>query len=85
MYRSTSRKDRSKEGNTAIITSPTPHTAIPSFEGTSKSVVTLGDDEELVDFEPTLFREGMDINMVYYLPAESHGFPLAVEEGDDDE
>jgi hypothetical protein len=34
------------------------------------SVFTLGDDEEMVDFEPTPNKEGMDINMVYYLPAE---------------
>jgi hypothetical protein len=51
----------------AIPTSPKTPTVSPSSQ---TSVFTLGDDEEMVDFEPTPSREGMDINMVYYLPAE---------------
>jgi hypothetical protein len=29
-------------------------------------------DEEMVDFENTPVREGIDMNMVYYLPVDFH-------------
>jgi hypothetical protein len=56
-----------QEVSEAIPTSSMSPTTSPSSQ---TSVFTLGDDEEMVDFEPTPNKEGMDINMVYYLPAE---------------
>jgi hypothetical protein len=55
------------EVSEAISTLPMSPTTSPSSQ---TSIFTLGDDEEMVDFEPTPSTEGMDINMVYYLPAE---------------
>ena len=42
-------------------------------------IYTLGDEDEMVDYDSTPVREGMDINMVYYLPAE---FRAIGEEGE---
>jgi hypothetical protein len=33
-------------------------------------VDTLEEEDDMLDYEPTPVHEGMDINMVYYLPAE---------------
>jgi hypothetical protein len=56
-----------QEVSEAIPTSPRSSIVSPSSQ---TLVFNLGDDEEMVDFEPTPSREGMDINMVYYLPTE---------------
>ena len=39
----------------------------------------MGDEDEMVDYESRPVREGMDINMVHYLPAE---FRAIGEEGE---
>ncbi|KAK1668451.1 hypothetical protein QYE76_056610 [Lolium multiflorum] len=51
-------------------------TPLPTTPG---SVPISEDDEELVDFENSPAREGMDMNMVYYLPSE---FRAVDEEGE---
>src|ERR1041385_301133 len=50
-----------------------------STEETLSPVYTLGDEDDMEDYEFAPAREGMDINMVYYLPAEFHAVD---EEGD---
>jgi hypothetical protein len=62
----------------AITSSVTPITSL-SLGQISESVDTLEEGDEMVDYEPTPVHEGMDINMVYYLPAE---FRAIDEEGE---
>src|SRR3954463_12951146 len=50
-----------------------------STEETLSPVYTLGDEDDMEDYESAPAREGMDINMVYYLPAE---FRAVDEQGD---
>lgn len=45
-----------------IITSSTPLITSSSCEATSWLMKMLGDEEEMVDYESTLIREGMDTN-----------------------
>jgi hypothetical protein len=72
-------KKETKEDDATSITSSTPPETSPSIEETSSPIFTLGDEDEMVDYESTPVREGMDINMVYYLPAE---FRAIGEEGE---
>ncbi|KAM3299914.1 hypothetical protein ACQJBY_041083 [Aegilops geniculata] len=68
-----------KEDDATPITSSTPPETSPSVEESLSPIFTLGDEDEMVDYESTPVREGMDINMVYYLPAE---FRAIGEEGE---
>jgi len=68
-----------KEDDATPITSSTPPETSPSIEETLSPIYTLGDEDEMVDYESTPVQEGMDINMVYYLPAE---FRAKGEEGE---
>jgi hypothetical protein len=61
------------------ITSSMPLVTSSSTEETLSPVYTLGDEDDMEDYESAPTREGMDINMVYYLPAEFHAVD---EEGD---
>ena len=56
-----------KEDDATPITSSTSPETSPSIEETLSPIYTLGDEDEMVDYESTPVREGMDINMVYYL------------------
>ena len=58
-----------KKDDAVPITSSTPPEAFPLIEETLSPIYTLGDEDEIEDFEPTLAREGMDINMVHYSPS----------------
>ena len=49
--------------------SPIPTSCIVSFSSHTP-VFTLGDDGEIVEFEPTATRGGVNMNMVYYIPLE---------------
>ena len=51
-----------------IDASSTTPPALPSNDEIPESASTLEDEEDQLDFEETLTRVGMDINMVYYLP-----------------
>jgi hypothetical protein len=62
-----------EEKGVSIDASSTPLPTTPDLAPTSE------DDEELVDFEDSPAREGMDMNMVYYLPSE---FCAVDEEGE---
>src|SRR3954469_7660350 len=67
-----------REDDANAIVSSTPSITSPSLENTSE----LGDmheEEELLDYEPMPVLESMDINMVFYLPAE---FRAVDEEGE---
>ena len=61
-----------KEDDATPITSSTLPETSPSIEESLSPIYTLGDEDEMVDYESTPVREGMDVNMVYYLPAEFH-------------
>ena len=61
-----------KEDDATPITSSTPPETSPSIEEYLSPIYTLGGEDEMVNYESTPVREGMDINMVYYLPAEFH-------------
>ena len=69
----------SEEENTSIAASSTPPPPPPSTDEIPEQAPVLEDDEELVDFENSPTREGMDMNMVYYLPSE---FRAIDEEGE---
>src|SRR6266498_2676230 len=58
-----------EEDTLAAATSP-PSPTLYAIDENSEPEPTLEDDEEMVDFENTPIREGVDMNMVYYLPAE---------------
>jgi len=60
------------EDDAATITSSTLPTTSSSLEDISESVDMLAEGDEMLDYESTPVHEGMDINMVYYLPAEFH-------------
>jgi hypothetical protein len=59
----------------SMIVSPTPVAVLPTIDEVSEPE----NEEEMVDYENTPDRGGMDINMVYYLPAE---FRAIDEEGE---
>jgi hypothetical protein len=63
----------SEDKGMIVDASSTPLPTTPDLAPTSE------DDEELVDFENSPAREGMDMNMVYYLPSE---FRAVDEEGE---
>ncbi|KAK1668214.1 hypothetical protein QYE76_056373 [Lolium multiflorum] len=67
----TTTSSEEKDVNIDELTTPLPTTP--------DSVPISEDDEELVDFENSPAREGMDMNMVYYLPSE---FRAVDEEGE---
>jgi hypothetical protein len=67
----TATSSEEKDVNIDELTTPLPTTP--------DSVPISEDDEELVDFENSPAREGMDMNMVYYLPSE---FRAVDEEGE---
>lgn len=60
------------EDDAATITSSTLPTTSSSLEDISESLDMLGEEDEMLDYESTSVHERMDINMVYYLPAEFH-------------
>ena len=68
-----------KEDDATPITSSTPPETSPSIEETLSPIYTLEDEDEIVDYEATPVQEGMNINMVYYLPIE---FRAIGEEGE---
>ena len=68
-----------KEDDATLITSSTSPIASSSLGQISDPVDTLEEEDDLLDYEPTPVHEGMDINMVYYLPAE---FRAVDEEGE---
>jgi hypothetical protein len=59
-----------KQDDATPITSTTLPETSPSIEESLSPIYTLGDEDEMVDYESTPVQEGMDINMVYYLPVE---------------
>jgi hypothetical protein len=60
-----------EEKSTSIAATSTPSPTLPSIDEVLESVPpTPENDEEMVDFENTSVKEGMDMNMVYYLPAD---------------
>ena len=63
---------------TAITSSTSPITS-SSLRDISESGDMLEDGDDMLDYESTPIHEGMDINMVYYLPAE---FRAIDEEGE---
>jgi len=58
-----------KKDDAAPITSSTPPETSPLIEETLSPIYTLGDEDEMEDFEPMPARECMDINMMHYSPA----------------
>ena len=60
----------SEEDNMSMVASPTPVTALPAIDEISEPASIEENEEEMVDYEDTPDRRGMDMNMVYYLPAE---------------
>jgi hypothetical protein len=69
-----------EEKSMSIATASTPSPALSSIDEIPESVSpTPENDEEMVDFENMLVREGIDMNMVYYLPAD---FRVVDEEGE---
>ena len=68
-----------KEDDATAITSSTTLPTSPSLDQISESVDPLEEEADMVDYESTPVHEGMDINMVYYLPAE---FRVVDEEGE---
>ena len=69
----------SEEDNISMVASPTTVTALRAIDETSEPASIEENNEEMVDFENTPDRRGMDMNMVYYLPAE---FCAVDEEGE---
>ena len=67
-----------KEDDVIIALSALP-IASSSLEQISESVDALEEEDDMLDYESTPVHEGMDINMVYYLPAE---FRAVDEEGE---
>ena len=57
-----------KEDDVIIASSALPISS-SSLEQILESVDTLGEEEDMLDYKSTPVHEGMDINMVYYLPA----------------
>jgi hypothetical protein len=69
-----------EEKSMSIATSSTPSPTLSSVDEILESVSpTPENDEEMVDFENTPVREGIDMNMVYCLPA---NFRAVDEEGE---
>ena len=60
-----------KQDDTIIASSMLP-IASSSLGQISESVDALEEEADMLDYESTPIHEGMDINMVYYLPAEFH-------------
>ncbi len=69
----------SKEEDTLVVATSPPSPTLSAIDENSEPEPTPEDDEEMVDFENTPVREGVDMNMVYYLPAE---FRAVDEEGE---
>ena len=61
-----------KEDDATAITSSATLLTSPSLGQISESVDALEEEDDMLDYESTPVHEGMDINMVYYLPAEFH-------------
>ena len=59
-----------KEDDATAITSSVTLLTSPSLSQISESVDSLEEEADMLDYESTPVHEGMDINMVYYLPAE---------------
>ena len=57
------------EDDAAAITSSTSPITSYSLGDISESVDMLEDMDDMLDYESTPVHEGMDINMVYYLPS----------------
>ena len=68
-----------KEDDATTITSSATLLTSPSLDQISESVDPLEEEADMLDYESTPVHEGMDINMVYYLPAE---FRVVDEEGE---
>ena len=68
-----------KEDDATSITSSATLLTSPSLGQISESVDALDEEADMLDYESTPVHEGMDINMVYYLPAE---FRVVDEEGE---
>lgn len=68
-----------KEDDATDITSSVTLLTSPSLGRISESVNALEEEADMLDYESTPVHEGMDINMVYYLPAE---FRAVDEEGE---
>ena len=60
-----------KEDDTIIASSTLP-IASSSLGQITESVDALEEEADMLDYESTPVHEGMDINMVYYLPTEFH-------------
>ena len=69
----------SKEEDTLVVATSPPSPTLSAIDENSESESMPEDDEEMVDFENTPVRKGVDMNMVYYLPAE---FRAIDEEGE---
>ena len=67
------------EADAATITSSTSPITSSSLGDISESGDMLEDRDDMLDYESTPVHEGMNINMVYYLPAE---FRAIDEEGE---
>ena len=68
-----------KEDDAAALTSSTSPVTPSSLGQISELVDAPEEEDDMLDYEPTPVHEGMDINMVYYLPAE---FRAVDEEGE---
>ena len=68
-----------KEDDATAITSTATLLTSPSLGQILESVDPLEEEADMLDYESTPVHEGMDINMVYYLPAE---FRAVAEEGE---
>ena len=68
-----------KEDDAIDMTSSATLLTYPSLGQISESVDALEEEADMLDYECTPVHEGMDINMVYYLPAE---FRAVGEEGE---
>ena len=68
-----------KEDDATYMTSCATLLTYPSLGQISESVDALEEEADMLDYESTPVHEGMDINMVYYLPAE---FRAVDEEGE---
>jgi len=68
----------SKENDATVVTSSAAPINSAPPEQISEPMDTPEEKEDMVDCEPTPVHEGMDINMVFYLPAEFR----AIDEGE---
>ena len=68
-----------KEDDATAITSSATLLTSPSLDQISESVDPLEEEADMLDYESTPVHEGMDINMVYYLPGEFRAVDEEVE------